>query len=241
MELNSYIIAILQCLETYGNETVKQQIVSNQDVCHIKLDENNVIQIQKNALNINETDIEYKIKTTDQTTKIIEVSKFNTFISSIAGQITRINHIGISYACPSITNELTYYQELITGTSLGLFEETSNDPQNRWFFIKSNKQIRDPMFEIVLTETKQLIVTDWVPHIQIDIDTTCSYASIIEKTNATLRKSFISWNLDIPNYGIVLTMGSLGKIHGTNITIGIGTNLRGNQTLKKLDTQSAHT
>jgi len=39
-------------------------------------------------------------------------------------------------------------------------------------------------------------------------------------------KNFVSWKLNIPNYGVVLEMGCLGSVDGTKIYLGIGTNLR---------------
>lgn len=111
-------------------------------------------------------------------------------------------------------------------TDFKLLEEKSTVKNQRWFFLGNLNSWEYPLLEIVLTESKEELTNDWVPHFQIDIDTNHSFDKLSSLTTKYLSTDFISWELDIPNYGIVLTMGSLGSINGTKIYLGLGTNLR---------------
>ncbi len=66
----------------------------------------------------------------------------------------------------------------------------------------------------------------WAPHFQIDLDTSLSFNELEKITDDSLGSRFFKWKLNIPNYGIVLGMGILGKIGNTKICLGLGTDIR---------------
>ncbi len=234
MDLNNYILQILRCLTSTNNLNINNQLIGQEDSFRLKLSDKDFIKINKKLIVANNQNIEEKIICPNkQVSTVIDINNISNFISNISGKITRINHLGISYSCISIDRELSYYKKLISGTSLKLFEEKSDSIYNKWFFIGNLKK-NDPLFEIVLTESPTSIINDWVPHFQIDFDTSLDYEAIVNSTENSLAKDFIKWKLNIPNYGTVLCMGILGNINGTKITLGIGTNQRGKQSLKEI-------
>jgi len=131
-----------------------------------------------------------------------------------------------SYACPNINKELDYFKKFLIGTDFKLYEEKSDNPAQRWFFIGNLENWEHPLFELVMTEHKKSITTEWIPHFQIDIDSTQSINELKKLTDKYLKPDFFSWELNIPNCGVVLAMGQLGNISGTKIYLGIGTNRR---------------
>lgn len=231
MNPNSYILQILKCLISVGNPTIEKQLHEVDNSFRLISDAKNYIQIDEKSIVINGQNLEEKILYPSEiTTDVIDIGKLKKFVLHIAGEITGINHLGISYSCPNIKKEISYYKKLIFGTTLKLFEEKSDTKNNRWFFIGNLDNKNNPLFEIVLTESRISVCNTWVPHFQIDFDTSLSYQNIADATKFLLDKKFIRWKYDIPNRGIVLTMGILGKINGVKIALGIGTNLRGRQT-----------
>ncbi|MFZ1549156.1 MAG: hypothetical protein WAT44_01660 [Microgenomates group bacterium] len=148
------------------------------------------------------------------------------FLNAISSKVLRLNHIGVSYWCENIENELLEYQNAIKGSDLKVYEEFSGNPKNRWFFLRSDPKWTAPLIEIVLNQSKNYYEDEWMPHFQIDIDTSLDYKELIFLTNKFLKHDFFSWNMNIPNYGVVLGMGLLGTINNTKIYLGLGTNLR---------------
>lgn len=157
------------------------------------------------------------------------IPKVASFLNAISSQVLGLNHIGVSYWCENIESELLEYKNAIQGSDLEIFEEPSGNPNNRWFFLRSNSDWKMPMIEIVLNQSKKYYEDIWIPHFQIDIDTSLDYKELEVLTNKYLKPNFFSWNIKIPNYGVVLGMGSLGVINNTKIYLGLGTNLRDNK------------
>jgi hypothetical protein len=235
MSPNNYILQVLRCFASVDNPTISKQLSGIRGLVRLKLDSNSFIEINESSISINNQNIEEKILCPDKPVlDIVDINNVINFISDIANDITGLNHLGISYSCENIEKELIFYKKLISGTSLKLFEEKSDSKFNRWFFIGNFGNDNNPLFEIVLTESPTSVYNDWIPHFQIDFNTALDYKTIVNKTEFLLAQGFIKWKLDIPNYGIVLSMGFLGNINGTKITLGIGTNLRGKQTLKEV-------
>jgi len=170
MNLNNYI---LQILKHFG---------AAENSFHLKLNEKDFVEINKDFINVNGQNIETKILYPNQKTlDTIDLKKVSNFLSGIKENIIGINHLGLSYSCINIEDELTYYKKLITGTSLKIFEEKSDSQNNRWFFL-GNPEDNNPIFEIVLTESPTPIIDNWIPHFQIDFNTSLTYEAIVEKT-----------------------------------------------------------
>ena len=183
----------------------------------------------KDKILINNTyDLGKKIigKAPNHSNDVPNMPNIATFLNAISSNVLRLNHIGVSYWCENIEDELLEYQNMIKGSGLTLYEEFSGNPNNRWFFLRSNEEWKMPMIEIVLNQSNKYYEDVWIPHFQIDIDTSLDYKELVVLTNKYLKQDFFSWNMNIPNYGVVLGMGLLGTINNTKIYLGLGTNLR---------------
>lgn len=137
-----------------------------------------------------------------------------------------MNHVGISYFCKDLNDEIAYYKNLIKDSNLNLYEENSGMAEKKWIFIGDNANWEDTLFELILVESANETQNVWLPDFQIDIDTNLNAEEIKEIANKTIWNNFIDWELNIPDYGVVLCSGILGDIKGTKISIGIGTKLR---------------
>ncbi|OGH12241.1 MAG: hypothetical protein A2857_00550 [Candidatus Levybacteria bacterium RIFCSPHIGHO2_01_FULL_36_15] len=161
----------------------------------------------------------------DSDRKKYNVDKFSCFLSNISNNFVRLNHLGISFNCEDLDNEVEHIKSSVLRNSLKLFEEESNDFTQRWLFIGNVSNWKNSLFEIVLNKRNKDI-NFWIPHFQIDVDTTLTIEQIRKITNKVFGPGFIKWELDVPDYGVVLAMGILENINGTKIALGIGTNLR---------------
>ncbi len=156
----------------------------------------------------------------------ISIGRIKNFFDKLNDSLIRLNHLGISYSCVNIENELVEIKKLLHGTNFKLYEEPADSASQRWFFIGNLESWENPLFEIVLTESKTPLCTEWIPHFQIDLDTRLNIEELEFLTKNHLKEDFIGWKLDIPNYGVVLTMGELSNINGTKICLGLGTDKR---------------
>lgn len=235
MKLNEYILQVLGCFGAAKIAGINKQLFKIDSGYRFFLDEKNFIEIGDNFLNVNGINIEDKIKIANsRKLNVIDIDKVNSFISKIARDIREINHLGISYSCRIINEELIYYKRLLLGTGLGIFEEKSTNIHNRWFFIGSTKERQSPLFEIILTESPTPICDGWLPHFHIDFNTELDYESLVRATKMLGVPNFAEWKLDIPDCGVVLLMGFLGNIEGTKIMFGMGTDLRRNPLLREI-------
>lgn len=142
-------------------------------------------------------------------------------------KIERLNHLGVGYSISDISKEIIYLSDNIKGSKL--YSEESNAKKTKWLFIGDNNHKKIvPMFEVVLFErkSKPKKPTLWIPHFQIDYDTKLDYSELVKLSEKHFGKNIFTWKLDIPQYGVVLAMGSIGKIDGVSIMLGIGTVLR---------------
>jgi len=156
----------------------------------------------------------------------IGIERIKNFFNELKDSLVRLNHLGISYSCVNIENELVEIKKLLHGTNFKLYEEPADSASQRWFFIGNLESWENPLFEIVLTESKTSLCTKWIPHFQIDLDTRLNIEELEFLTRNHLKEGFIDWKLDIPNYGVVLVMGELSNINGTKIYLGLGTDKR---------------
>jgi len=226
MILNQTITEFLSILTTDVDQ-IDSFLSINQQQATLQNDNHPLVEINKESiLLLGKYDISKKILTTqkEELATRINIEQFKKFSSNI--DIVRLNHLGISYSCPNIEKEVDCLRKITSLSDLRLLEEESTVKNQRWFFIGNLNRWENPLFEIVLTESKEALTNDWIPHFQIDIDTNHSFDELSSLTTKYLSTDFISWKLDIPNYGVVLAMGSLGSINGTKIYLGLGTNLR---------------
>lgn len=158
--------------------------------------------------------------------------KFTNFLDVVSSRIVRLNHLGLSYFCKDINQEVTRLKALAEQSGIPLYKEPSTDTAQSWLFLGDVNNWEEPLFEFVLNEGTAAALNR-KPHFQIDIDTSLSLDEIRTLTDQHLREGFLHWQLDIPNFGTVLTMGTLGEVNGTEIALGIGTNKRGTEYHRK--------
>lgn len=167
-----------------------------------------------------------------QTGRGIDPKKFSDFIRKLSPSLVRLNHFGISYKVRDINTEIEKIKKLVTNHSgIHLYEEASQTIGQRWLFLGNRKSWEDPMLEIVLSQSTRTHDL-WNPHFQIDLDTNLPIKDLDGLINKTLGREFISWELDIPNIGVVLAMGILGDVNGTKIALSLGTSQRNTQYLR---------
>jgi hypothetical protein len=223
MELNNTILKILDFLRK--SKSIHKISKYKNGIFHL----DKLLSISSNKIVINKLlNVESKLLLKTSSNKnTVNLDKIRLFINSLQPHIVRLNHLGISYGCKNIVNEINQYKDSIKNSSYNLFEEDSGNPTSRWFFVGDTPNWENPLFEIVLAETNKQLFDNWNPHFQIDIDTDLTYENISKITNKFFGNNFEKWKLDIPDYGVVLTMGNLGEVSGTKIYLVIGTNIRG--------------
>ncbi len=152
--------------------------------------------------------------------------EWRNFLKELGSSYIRLNHVGISYACNNIEQEISYYKKLVFRHGSGLYEELSSIRHERWVFIGDTSDWQAPLFEIVLTEGRVNAENNWRPHFQIDIDTSLAEAQLDILLRKYFGPRFTKWKLAFPGYGTVLSIGLLGIVEGTKIYLGTGTSLR---------------
>jgi hypothetical protein len=131
MNINKYLIDILSLLSYLDNKNIDQFLSIKNDTVTVKIDNNSFIKIDEET--------SYLIDKEDILSKIIPVKfksdahsvedGFKKFISVIKDNIIRLNHIGISYSCKKIEDELVLYKNLIKDKNLKIYEEESGFPK----------------------------------------------------------------------------------------------------------------
>lgn len=189
----------------------------------------NYLEINSSCLNLFGIDILPKLKSEDTS----NWNKFDLhfdFINKIKNNITKLDHIGFGYQIVNLDSEMAFFKKNLP-QDFELVEENSGDPKNnRWFFIKHKIDRSVTKVELVWYFSQKY--QDYFPQFQLDIDTNLPFASILEITDNLFGKNFFFWKYDVPNYGVVMAMGKLGQIDGVKILLGVGTNLRKQQTFK---------
>lgn len=224
MLLNKTLLEILGTLKEYPGLRFSEDSARVGDIGTITAD----------AILIADTiDVQSKIITSDKGADF-DIRNFQKFVEKAGSRIQRINHIGISYSCENISEEISFYRQALKGSPWKIYQENSGS-DTQWLFIGDTSDWQKPLFEIVLTQSPAKLINEWTPHFQIDIDTTLNYAELKEITDTTFGKNFNRWELDVKDQGVVLVMGILGSVGETKICLGIGTNLRNTQDHRKYD------
>ncbi len=144
---------------------------------------------------------------------------------NIHKSIVRLNHVGFCYRVSSQQEEKNRLIKLVRNTGFHAYEEQSGD-ETVWLFIGNSKEWEKPMLEFVLVEkTSDRWVNYWLPHIQIDIDSTLSEKQIIEYAK-TIFGNLITPFPIIINGTVYIIRLRLGSANGINIDLDIATNKR---------------
>jgi hypothetical protein len=219
MKLTQEIIKLLSIPELFsGFSFVDQDYVIRASDCEF-------VAITGNSLLLNGHNLLDKIYSPDENGKDY-ILDYQSFFQKISDSIIKLDHIGISYSCPDMEKEIRFYKDILKDSPFELKEEKNPDGDSRWFFVRSKEDEDAPLFEIVLRESKEKVINEWVPHFQIDLNTALTIEELGELTNKYLTPDFIKWEMDTPERGVVLAMGFLGQAGKTKICLGLGTNRR---------------
>lgn len=171
--------------------------------------------------------------TTSERSNTFPNEQFVNFLNAILPNIVRLNHIGIGYSAPNLDVEGEEVQEHVLQSGLHLYEEPTDEENQKWLFVGNADDWEKPLFELVLRKAEDGTVDEWVPHFQIDLDTTLSVEEMRRITTECFGEGFITWTLDIPELGTVLGMGVMGEVNDVKITLGLGTDKRGTEFHRK--------
>ncbi len=225
MELNRAIIEILSYLPS-GNKNSFASLQVMLDHVTILSGKTSLVRINQDSILLFEgQDIQERIAVKNSPShNTVPLPKVKTFLETISTSIIRLNHVGISYSCKEFQDELETYTKIIP-SPFTLSREEAHSERDRWYFIGDLRDWKSPLFEVVLTTNRKSPVDKWIPHFQIDIDTTLGAEELQRRLKDTLGSGF-DWTLDIPSEGVVLGMKILGSINGTKICLGLGTDKR---------------
>lgn len=180
--------------------------------------------ISSDKINVAGVNFYDKVYTYGKNKTTVNEEQLKSFLK--ACKPVRLNHIGVGYVVKNIETELEVIKKGVKGYKI--FEEPNTSKKTRWFFIGNTSKNISSMFEIVLFEqkTKSKKPTLWKPHFQIDYDTSLDYKELTNLSIKFFGKNIFTYIIDIPKYGVVLAMGSVGKINNVSIMLGMGTKLR---------------
>lgn len=160
-----------------------------------------------------------------QESPYLQDNAFKVFLQSISNRIIRLNHLGINYFCGGLKFEEERISAVARNARIPLQSDSDAEAGQTWLFMGDRSGIEKPLFEFVLNQGEPVPGDYSRPHFQIDLDTDMSRDEI-HTASQMLRPNFIHWELDIPGYGTVLSLGILANINGTKIALGLGTNVR---------------
>jgi len=226
MNFNQAVVKFISILTREG-EISGQFLTLDGQSAKLLIDGEPFVEInEESILLFGKEDVSRKIfsDSTEKNFSHVDFAELEKLCSQV--DIVRLNHLGISYVCEDVESEIDHFKNLLVGTKFKIYEEESGFSNQRWFFICNLDSQESPIFELVLTKKIDASLREWVPHFQIDIDTSQSIEELRGLTAKFIKPEFFDWELDFPDWGVVLGMGKLGNINGTKICLGLGTNLR---------------
>ncbi|MDQ5913441.1 MAG: hypothetical protein QG623_59 [Patescibacteria group bacterium] len=197
-------------------------------------DGTNLVRVSESSVIINVQSLNDRLtpsKLSKLNTKV-STEDFEAFITELSSLCKiELNHFGVSYYCSNIEDEVKKIKELVGGDEL--YEEDSGIASTKWLFIGNADDPSKPLFELVLNERSKPVLSSWVPHFQIDIDTSLSSEDLSKLINKHLGEDWIKWSIKIDGLGTPLVMGRLCSIDGLKVYLGIGTNKRSREWHRK--------
>ena len=197
---------------------------------------NKLVITNKNLFNLSDTEIstpvgdvlplliQHKSKLPNQLIHFELLEKLIERLSS--GQsIVRLNHIGFCYKVDSQEKEKERLIRLIKQTKFHLYQEKSID-DGLWLFIGNTNKWEEPLIELIPVEKGSgKWVDNWLPHIQIDVDTILTAREIEKRISPVFTNTRRPHLITID--GIVyIVRNHLGIIDGVNIFLDLATNSR---------------
>lgn len=139
--------------------------------------------------------------------------------------IVRLNHVGFGYRVKSQQIEKQRLIDLIRKTDKNLYEEESND-FGLWLFLGDIREWEKPLIEFVPVEADHPQIDFFLPHIQIDIDTTLNSSEIENVVKKIFNNAIKPYHVATIDGIIYIVRSRLGIIDGVNIFIDLATNSR---------------
>ena len=104
--------------------------------------------------------------------ELIDLGQLKDFVNYISTSdlIVRLNHIGFGYLADDKQLEKQRLIKSVQETNFYLYEEESND-FGLWLFMGNTGKWQNPLIEFVPVEKSDENYDEYLPHIQIDIDT----------------------------------------------------------------------
>lgn len=144
---------------------------------------------------------------------------------ALNASIVRLNHIGFGYRVKSQQIERRRLIGLIRKTDQYLYEEESND-FGLWLFMGNTENWGKPLIEFVPVEADHPQIDFFLPHVQIDIDTTLNASEIKKVVKKVFNNGIKSYHVTVINEVTYIVRNPLGVIDGVNIFLDLATNSR---------------
>lgn len=153
-----------------------------------------------------------------------DISRLGTVLEEKRAVI-RLNHIGFCYKVASQQTERQRLMAEAQKKNWHVYEEPSVN-EGLWLFVGNTESWKNPLLEFIpVAETKNRWATYWLPHIQIDLDTSLSEKEVKEILHSVFGRKAHSHTTAID--GIVYFVSVwLGIVGGVNFELDIGTNSR---------------
>jgi len=146
--------------------------------------------------------------------------------------IIRLDHVGFCYKVDSLEKEKERLINLTKQSKYHLYQEPSND-DGLWLFFGNIKNLYNPVIELVpIQHTDDKWVDYWLPHIEIDIDTTLNGNEAEYLVKSVCGNSIVPFAITIGN-DICIVRNRLGTIDGVNITLDLATTARKVKSLRE--------
>lgn len=144
MQFNNQLINILESLKNIEAVSKTLRTQSN------SLNLTNLLKITPSQIILGEKyDLQKKIShNPSKSNKSLEAENIKRFIRKIGPHIKMLNHVGIGYACSDFNREIDYYKTILVETKFKLYEESSNDPNSRWFFVGDTNNWKAPFLKL---------------------------------------------------------------------------------------------
>jgi hypothetical protein len=159
--------------------------------------------------------------------QFVSLEQLQKFINELTNNnaVIRLNHIGFCYKVSSREQEKERLTKLVKESEMHLYLEPSND-EGTWFFIGNADNWEDSMIELIpIEKTEDKWADYWLPHVQIDIDTTLTEEEIRSYVRSSFGDTVVPFSIKIDGV-VYIVRNRLGTTDGVNITIDLATNSR---------------
>jgi len=158
---------------------------------------------------------------------IVDLSLLKNLIEFLDANnsIVRLNHVGFGYRVKSQQTERQRLISLAQKTDQFLYEEESND-FGLWLFLGNTGVWENPLIEFVPVEKDDPQIDYYLPHIQIDIDTTLTTEEIERIVKEIFHNTIKPYHIAVINGITYVVRNHLGVIDGVNIFLDLATNSR---------------